>query len=46
LITHFLEISEELTTHQGLNYVPRERSNDGRTFEHAADSCVLIDHLV
>ena len=29
----------------GLNYVPRERTREGRLFEHAADSRVLIDHL-
>jgi hypothetical protein len=29
----------------GLNYVPRERNPDGRLFEHASDSRVLIDHL-
>jgi len=26
--------------------VPRERSSNGRVFEHAADSRVLIDQLV
>jgi ribosome-binding factor A len=28
-----------------LNYVPRERTLMGRTFEHAADSKVMIDQL-
>lgn len=32
--------------HDGLNYVPRERSTDGRVFEHAADSKSLVDHLI
>ena len=46
LPVHFHEIVEELQEHNGLNYVPRERSNDGRMFEHAADSRILIDHLL
>jgi hypothetical protein len=46
LPVHFHEIVEELLEHDGLNYVPRERSTDGRVFEHAADSRVLIDHLL
>lgn len=29
-----------------MNYVPRERSVDGRVFEHAADSKSLVDHLL
>ena len=29
----------------GLNYVPRERTPDGRMFEHASDSSILIHHL-
>ena len=29
----------------GLNYVPRERTTDGRVFEHACDCKVLISHL-
>jgi len=43
---HFREIAEQLSAHNGLNYVPRERSSNGRVFEHAADSRVLIDQLV
>ena len=35
-----------MQAHNGLNYVPRERSSNGRVFEHAADSRVLIDQLV
>jgi hypothetical protein len=31
--------------HNGLNYVPRETTPDGRVFEHASDCRVLIDHL-
>lgn len=45
LMTHFNEVAEELSRHNGLNYVPRERTTDGRVFEHAADCKVLIDHL-
>lgn len=44
-MTHFKEIAEELSTQNGLNYVPRERTTDGRVFEHAADCKVLVDHL-
>jgi hypothetical protein len=43
---HFREMAEQLSMHNGLNYVPRERSTNGRVFEHAADSRVLIDQLV
>ena len=42
---HLKEISAELEKHSGLNYVPRERTPQGRAFEHAADSMVIIDHL-
>lgn len=45
ILTHFREVAEELAAHNGLNYVPRERTTDGRVFEHAADCKVLIDHL-
>lgn len=45
LMTHFKEVAEELAAHNGLNYVPRERTTDGRVFEHAADCKVLIGHL-
>ena len=34
-----------MSLHNGLNYVPRERSNDGRVFEAAADTSILIEHL-
>ena len=45
-MTHFQEIAEELSEHNGLNYTPREQNEDGRLFEHASDCKVLIDHLV
>lgn len=45
LQTHFQEIISQLSLHNGLNYVPRERSIKGRVFEHAADSKVVIDQL-
>ena len=45
LQAHFQEITAQLNEHNGLNYVPRERSIKGRVFEHAADSKVLIDQL-
>jgi hypothetical protein len=32
--------------YNGLNYCPRERSSSGRVFEHAADSKIIIDHLI
>ena len=44
-VIHFREIAEQLKAHNGLNYVPRERTPDGRVFEHASDCRVLIDHL-
>lgn len=44
-VTHLSEVAEQLAAHNGLNYVPRERTSNGRVFEHAADSKVLIDHL-
>ena len=34
-----------MNLHNGLNYVPRERTNDGRVFEAAADSSILIENL-
>lgn len=43
--SHYQKIAEQLKQHNGLNYVPRERNPDGRLFEHASDSRVLIDHL-
>ena len=43
--SHYQKVAEQLKEHNGLNYVPRERSPDGRLFEHASDSRVLIDHL-
>lgn len=45
LMAHFKEVSQQMQKHNGLNYVPRERSVDGRVFEHAADCKVLVDLL-
>ena len=45
LMPHFHEVAEALAEHNGLNYVPRERTTDGRVFEHAADCKVLVEHL-
>lgn len=45
LMAHFHEVAAQMQKHQGLNYVPRERSIDGRVFEHAADCKVLVDLL-
>jgi len=44
-MSHFHEVAEALAEHNGLNYVPRERTTDGRVFEHAADCKVLVEHL-
>ena len=46
LISHFQEVAHKLLEKDGLNYVPRERTTDGRVFEHACDCKVLIDHLL
>ena len=45
IISHLSEVALALLKHNGLDYVPRERNVQGRVFEHAADSKVLIDHL-
>lgn len=42
---HAREILSFLQTHDGLGYVPRERSIKGRSFEHALESRSLILHL-
>lgn len=42
---HLADITKALVEHNGLNYSPRPRSIEGRMFEQAADSRVLIDHL-
>ena len=42
---HLADITKALVEHNGLNYAPRPISPEGRLFEHAADSRVLIDHL-
>ena len=46
ILGHLSEIALGLMKKNGLDYCPREKSNEGRVFEHAADSKVLIDHLV
>ena len=43
--THAKELLEQLDKHDGLNYVPRERTPQGRSFEQATDSRVLVSHL-
>lgn len=45
LSAHVEQVLTELKKHNGLNYVPRERTSDGRIFEHAADSKVMADLL-
>lgn len=45
LMSHFAEVAHQMQRHNGLNYVPRERTSDGRVFEHAADCKVLVDLL-
>ena len=45
LANHLKEVITEMQKQNGLNYVPRERTSDGRIFEHAADSKVLSDLL-
>lgn len=42
----YQEIYEELNLHNGLNYVPRERTPDGRIFEHASEASTLLNYLV
>ena len=39
---HAVDILQALTEKGGLDYVPRERTPQGRVFEHAADSNLLI----
>ena len=43
---HADDILQSLTNKGGLDYVPRERTPQGRVFEHAADSNLLIKHLL
>jgi len=43
---HLAELIGEMSKHNGLNYVPRERTPQGRVFEHAADARVMVDHLM
>ena len=46
ITSHYHDIVEQLSMCNGLNYCPREKSSNGRVFEHAADSKILIDHLI
>ena len=39
------DLITQLTQHGGLDYVPRERTPQGRMFEHASDCKILIKHL-
>ena len=43
---HADDILSALKSKGGLDYVPRERTPQGRVFEHAADSNLLIQHLL
>ena len=45
LMSHLHDVATQMQKNNGLNYVPRERSIDGRVFEHAADCKVLVDLL-
>jgi hypothetical protein len=42
---HCQELSTALDLKSGLNYLPRERTIEGRVFEHASDTKILIQHL-
>jgi hypothetical protein len=43
--SHLNEIAMALMNNGGFDYCPREVSTQGRVFEHAAESKILIDHL-
>ncbi len=43
---HFSEILESMKQHGGLEYLPRERTADGRVFEHASECSILLKHLM
>lgn len=45
LMSHFQDVASQLLKKDGLDYVPRDRTTDGRVFEHACDCKVVIDHL-
>jgi hypothetical protein len=42
---HLNEVALALMNRNGFDYTPRERTSEGRVFEHAADSRILIDLL-
>lgn len=46
LSAHINEVSLALMQSNGLKYTPRERTAEGRIFEHVADAKVLVDRLV
>ena len=39
------DMLSQLNKHGGLDYIPRERTPQGRMFEHASDCKILIKHL-
>ena len=43
---HLKELTSKLQAKGGLDYVPRERTPQGRVFDHAADSRLLLSHLI
>jgi hypothetical protein len=45
-VAHSNDLIAALNEKNGLEYAPRERSVQGRVFEHAADSKILLDHLL
>mmetsp|Transcript_44464 Transcript_44464/g.32572 ORF Transcript_44464/g.32572 Transcript_44464/m.32572 type:complete len:91 (+) Transcript_44464:216-488(+) len=42
---HFDQILEQMRLKDGLDYLPRERSIEGRVFEHASD-CRLLTKVI
>lgn len=46
LLGHLSDVALALMKNNGLDYNPRERTTQGRIFEHASDSRILIEHLV
>ena len=43
---HAADILKAIRAKGGLEYSPRERTIQGRVFQHAADSRLLVEHLV
>ena len=39
---HFEEVLGQMSAKGGLDYLPRERTRQGRVFEHACDCRVLV----